>query len=397
MTQPQVVVVGGGLVGLATAYALVQRGVRVCVVEKETVCGLHQSGHTSGVVQSGVYCRPGSLKLRLTLEGSAALERFCAERGIGFRRTGQLVVATNAAELKRLADLARRADANQVSVQPLSLAQVRQREPHLLAVAGLWVEQSGLCDYPGVVTALSEELAARGVEFLMDTRALRVYERSGRAHVLVQDDERTRAVTANQAVVCAGLFADRLYPSRPGSRNGIQIAPFRSEYAELVQPAADLVHGLVHPVPDPASPFVDLEIVRGLDGRVRVASTVVPALSREGYRRRDVNLADLRESMAFAGTWRLARRNLRFALGQATRSVVKPALVHSVRRLLPGVSARDLVSSGSGVRAHAVRDDGTLVDDFEIRRVGPVLHVLNAPSPAATACLALGEHLAQQL
>lgn len=392
----QVLVVGGGLVGLATAYSLVQRGIRVTVVEKEDAWARHQSSHTYGVVHSGIFCRAGSLDLRLTTTGGRALARFCADHGVPYQQTGKLVVATTENEVPRLHAVARQAASKNVAATMLTRAQLREREPHIVGVAGLWVAETAVCDYAALAGALVDELRSGGAELLTGTTALRVYERSGRAHALVQG-ERTRGLAASQAVVCAGLFADRLYPSRPGAAGSMRIAPFRQEYAELRPQAAALVNGLVYSVPDRQSPFQGVHLSRTVDGRVQVGLSVVPAMSREGYRWRDVDAGDLRESLLFSGTWRLARRNLKFAVGEMTRSLVRPALVRSVRKLLPEITSSDLVPGGAGVRAQAVRSDGSFVTDFEIRRVGPVVHVLGTPSSAATASLALGEHIAQLL
>lgn len=387
--------IGGGLVGLSTAYALTRRGVRVTVVEKETQWASHQSGRNSGVVHSGVYYKPGSLKLALTRAGGEQLERFCAENGVAFRRTGKAIVATSKDELPRLSALAARAQANGVAVRQLSPGQLAEHEPHVRSVGALWVPDAGVCDYAGVAQALARRLEEAGAELLLGTQALRVYQRGGRAHVLVHG-ERTRAIATPQAVVCAGLYSDRLVTGNQAARK-VRIVPFRGEYAELVPERSDLVRGLVYPVPDPVLPFLGVHLTRNVEGVVHVGPNAVPALSREGYRWRDVNSADVRESLFFAGTWRMAARNARYGVVELTRSLVRPAFVRAVRRLLPELRAGDLVPAPSGVRAQAVRPDGSLVEDFVFRRDGSILHVVNAPSPAATACLAIGEHVAGML
>lgn len=395
MTHAQALVIGGGLVGLATAYALTRRGVSVCVVEKEDDWAQHQSGHNSGVVHSGVYYPPSSLKLQLATTGGQLLEQFCREHGVTFERTGKAIVATRQDELPRLAALERRAIANGVPVRRLSAAEFAAKEPHVHSVGTLWVESTGIVDFPGVARALVSELEKAGADLLLGTRALSIYDRGGRAHALVQSD-RCRALVAQHAVVCAGLQADRLYVGGNGSAP-VRISPFRGEYSLLAPNAAHLVKGLVYPVPDPSLPFLGVHLTRGIDGQVHVGPNAVPAFSREGYRRRDISLSDLRESLSYPGTWRLAGRHLGYGVGEVTRSLVRPAYLRSVRRLLPELAAADLVPGPSGVRAQAIRPDGTLVEDFELRRDGSVLHVLNAPSPAATACLAIGEHIASQL
>ena len=388
-----VVVVGGGLVGLSTAWALTQRGCQVTVVEKENDWAQHQSGHNSGVVHSGLYYRPGSLKARLAIEGAARLEEFCAEHGVPFRRCGKLVVATRPREVPRLHALAERARANGVRVQILGRREIAEREPHVQGSAGLWVDSTGICDFPGVARVLARLLESAGADLRLGTRALELVDRGDRVQALLHD-QRTFVVSGSAAVGCAGLQADRLLADE---RVGLRIVPVRGEYALLRDERAYLVNGLVYPLPDPQLPFLGVHFTRCLDGRVLVGPNAVLATAREGYRRRDINLADLREAAGFGGAWRLARRQTRYGVAELSRSLIKPLFLSAVRKMIPDVTAADLLPGPVGVRAQAVRRDGSMVDDFEVRRVGSVVHVLNAPSPAATSCLALGEHIAAMI
>jgi L-2-hydroxyglutarate oxidase len=358
-------------------------------VEKEDDWAQHQSGHNSGVVHSGLYYRPGSLKARLAIEGAAQLEEFCAEHEVPFRRCGKLVVATRPREIERLHALAERGRANGVKAQIVGRREIAEREPHVQALAGLWVESTGICDFAGVARVLARLLESAGADLRLRTRALELVDRGDRVQALLHDG-RTFVVSGSAAVGCAGLHADRLL----GDARELRIVPVRGEYALLRDERAYLVNGLIYPLPDPQLPFLGVHFTRCLDGRVLVGPNAVPAAAREGYRRRDVNAADLREAVGFGGAWRLARRQTRYGVGELSRSLIKPLFVAAVRRMIPDVTAADLVPGPAGVRAQAVRRDGSMLDDFEVRRSGSVVHVLNAPSPAATSCLALGEHIA---
>jgi L-2-hydroxyglutarate oxidase len=388
------VVVGGGIVGLATARALQEREPDrpVVVLEKETTLAAHQTGRNSGVIHSGLYYPPGSLKATLAVRGAEALKEWCAARGVPFDVPGKLVVATCASELPRLERLLERGKRNGVPVRRAEPDEISEREPALRALAGLVVDSTGRVDYGRVSAVLGAELTAAGGTIRLGAQVTGIAPHTGEVRLSIADD----TVVAHRVAVCAGLHADRL-ARMSGTDPEVRIMPFRGEYRELVPERAHLVRGLVYPVPDPDLPFLGVHLTRGLDGVVHLGPNAVPALAREGYRRRDVSARDLADSLRYPGAWRLARRYGRVGAGEMVRSLVGRSFVAAVRRMLPDVRAEDLRPAPAGVRAQAVGRDGRLVDDFLFRRTGAVLHVLNAPSPAATASLLIGRRIADEL
>ncbi|AZM54115.1 L-2-hydroxyglutarate oxidase [Streptomyces sp. WAC 01529] len=385
-----VLVIGGGIVGLATAYALTRAapGTSVTVLEKESGPARHQTGRNSGVIHSGIYYPPGSLKARFAVRGAAEMIKFCAEYGIAHEVTGKLIVATERAELPRLHALVQRGRENGIPVRELGPAQIAEYEPEVRGLAAIHVGTTGVCDYGAVAEQLA---AASGAEI-----------RYGAGGHVVRVDRRpllgVAVRTADGAVVrgkvlvnCAGLHCDEV-ARLTGDDPGMRIVPFRGEYFELARP--ELVRGLVYPVPDPAFPFLGVHLTRGIDGGVHVGPNAVPALAREGYDWSVVRPRELAGTLGWPGSWRIARRHWRYGAGELRRSASKAAFTEAVRRLLPGVTAEDLVPAPAGVRAQAVLRDGTLVDDFLIREGARAVHVLNAPSPAATASLPIGREVA---
>ncbi|MGQ0574390.1 MAG: L-2-hydroxyglutarate oxidase [Pseudonocardia sp.] len=398
MTTPRydLVVVGGGIVGLATAYAAVRAGRTVAVVEREPRLAAHQTGRNSNVIHSGLYYPPGSLKARLAVAGCAETVAFCRKHELPHAVTGKVVVATEPAELPRLAELARRGAANGVPVTELDAAGLRAREPHVRGLVALHVPSTGVCDYRLVAARLGELVRAAGGEIVLGRAVRELVRRRADVVVRTADDE----LLGRQVVACAGLHSDALARAS-GADPGVRIVPFRGEYADLLAPADRLVRGLVYPVPDPAFPFLGVHATRGLDGAVHVGPNAVLALATEGYSWRDVVPRELAGTLAYPGSWRLARRHWRYGLGEVRRSLSRAAMAARLRRMLPDVRAADLRPAGAGVRAQAVRPDGSLVDDFLVvaqgRGPGAVLHVLNAPSPAATAALPIGRAILERL
>ncbi len=386
-----VVVIGGGILGLATAYALTERNPRlaIAVVEKETSWAAHQTGRNSGVIHSGLYYRPGSLKARFAVEGARRMVDFCARYGVAHRVTGKLVVATGAHELPRLRELHSRGVANGVRVTELTADQVREREPHVLSIGGLHVASTGIVDYADVCRALVDLLHERGVSLRTG---------AGVVDLAVHPDEvvvqtRLGELRGKVLVNCAGLYSDRI-AALAGDPPPVRIVPFRGEYHELLPSRRGLVQGLVYPVPDPAFPFLGVHLTRGIHGDVHVGPNAVLALGREGYSWGRIAPRELAATLAYRGMWHVARRHWRYGAGELLRSVAKPAMVREVRRMLPEVTAADLVRAPAGVRAQAVRPNGDLVDDFLITGGERTVHVLNAPSPAATAALPIGDEIA---
>ncbi|HBH03410.1 MAG TPA: L-2-hydroxyglutarate oxidase [Candidatus Rokubacteria bacterium] len=386
-----IAIVGGGIVGLATARALRERAprARLVLLEKEPRLATHQTGHNSGVIHSGIYYRPGSHKARLCVEGKQLMYRFCEEHGIRVERCGKVVVATSEAEVPRLMTLHARGLANGVPVELLEPAHLRELEPHAAAVRALASPSTGIVDYGEVAAAMARELAEGGVAIETGARVVSV-ARTGDGLELGAG---RLAVRARRLVNCAGLYSDAV-ARLAGARPDVRIVPFRGEYYMLRSDRRDLVRGLVYPVPDPAFPFLGVHLTRTIHGDVEAGPNAVLAFAREGYRFLRLHPRELAGTLAYPGFWRMARRHWRMGTYEMYRSLSKPAFVRALQRLVPALEADDLAAGGAGVRAQAVSADGSLVDDFRIVAGADAIHVLNAPSPAATASLAIGRHLA---
>ena len=396
-----VLVVGAGIVGLSTAWALTRArpGTRVWVLEKEDGPARHQTGRNSGVIHSGIYYRPGSYKARFAVRGAEEMVRFCSEQGIRHEVTGKLIVATEPDELPRLEALVERARAHGIPVRELGPAQIAEYEPQVRGLAAIHVATTGICDYTAVATRLARLAADAGARVHYRSPVTAIDRRPGRGvavRVGNPDGGDGAVVRARVLVNCAGLYCDRL-ARLAGDDPGMRIVPFRGEYYALTPARSWLVRGLVYPVPDPAFPFLGVHLTRGVDGGVHVGPNAVPALAREGYTWRTVRPGEVGSTLAFPGVWRLGRRHWRYGAGEVRRSLSKRAFTAAVRRLLPEVRAYDLRPAPAGVRAQAVLPDGTLVDDFLIREAPHTVHVLNAPSPAATASLPIGREVAARV
>jgi L-2-hydroxyglutarate oxidase len=393
MSRYEVAVIGGGIVGLASAVALLRRRQRSLVVlEAEAKVAAHQTGHNSGVIHAGVYYRPGSLKARLCTDGRARLYRFCEERGIRHARCGKLIVATNPRELRMLDELERRAHANGLAgLRRCGPEELREREPHAAGMAALLVPDTGVVDYAEVALSLADVIVELGGEVRLGARLTRV----GRERDGLLLEATGGAVRAQSVVNCAGLQSDRV-ARLCGLEPGLSIVPFRGEYYHLRPSRASLVHGLIYPVPDPALPFLGVHFTRTISGTVEAGPNAVLALARHGYAWSGISPADLADMVGHIGFWRMARRHWRLGLTEIRRSLSKRAFVEALRRLLPEITVADLEPGGAGVRAQAVASDGKLLDDFHFVEGPGTLHVLNAPSPAATASLAIGEVIADR-
>ena len=388
------VVVGAGLVGLATAVSLLERrpDLRLVVVDKERELASHQSGHNSGVLHAGLYYQPGSLKARLCREGRAALIAFADEHAIPYRLCGKLVVAVDERELSRFAALADRGRANGLSVTELEPVEWRRFEPSVSGVRAFHVAESGVIDFRAVAAAYAE-VARRAQAKILLGQAVRAIERDGAGCRLRTDNG---DIAAGGMIACAGLQADRVCAMTGDLGDEYRVVPFRGDYYALRNGARELVSGLVYPVPDPSFPFLGVHFTRRLDGQLLAGPNAVPALAREGYSRLSLTPRDVADVVGFPGFRTLARSYASTGAAEIWRDLVKPAAVAVMRRYLPALRSRDVRFGPVGVRAQVMSRDGTLVDDFLIHESPHALHVLNAPSPAATASLAIGRHIAER-
>lgn len=396
MREVDVVVVGGGIVGLATAHAILERHPdrHVVVLEKEDRLAAHQTGRNSGVIHSGIYYAPGSFKARFAVAGARAMERFADAHGVAWEQCGKVIVATRDDEIPRLEALHERGLANGVPNSRISLDELAEREPFVQGVAALHVPSTGIIDYVGVCDALAAAITAAGGDVRCGAR-VDGFRRRDRDVVVDVDlgGDGVGSFAARHVVNCAGLQSDRV-AGLAGTDVDVRIVPFRGEYYELRPDARDLVRHLIYPVPDPEFPFLGVHFTRMIDGGRECGPNAVLALAREGYTWRQFDRRDLAETLRFPGFRTLARRHWRNGLGEMHRSLSKRAFVRALQRLVPAVTAADLEPAPSGIRAQALRVDGALVDDFAVADDGRVVNVLNAPSPAATAALPIGEHIA---
>lgn len=389
----RVAVVGGGILGLAVARELTTRGDQVTVLEKEDHWAAHQTGHNSNVVHAGLYYEPGSFKARMSVAGNASMVQFAREHGVPVDVCGKLVVATTNDELPGLNTLASRASANGVPARMVTPAEAHEHEPEVACVAALHVESTAIIDFAAVCEVLAKQLGEAGADLRLSTPALAI--RAGRTGG-VEIATGAEVIRADTLVNCAGLHSDRV-ARLAGLTPPVTIVPFRGEYFTLRPESAHLVRGLIYPVPDPTLPFLGVHLTRMLDGSVHAGPNAVLALRREGYRWRDVSGKDLTEAARFPGLWRLARKYPKTAADEVLRSLSRRRFARSLARLVPAVGREDLVRAGAGVRAQALRRDGTLVHDFVVETAPNQVHVLNAPSPGATCALEIAKHVANQV
>jgi L-2-hydroxyglutarate oxidase len=398
MDHANVAIVGGGIVGLATAWQLVERypHLRVIVLEKESSVGSHQTGHNSGVLHSGIYYKPGSLRAVNCRAGKLAMQEFCAAHGVPYDICGKVIVAVNDVEVPRLMNIFDRGQQNGVKCELIGPERLKELEPHTAGVKAVHVPEAGIVNYRVATQKMAELVASRGSEVRCSARVTSVRENGSEISL----ETTAGAVRADYLVTCSGLQSDRV-AKLTGIQPEAQIVPFRGEYYELKPEAEHLVKNLIYPVPDPAFPFLGVHFTRMIEGGIECGPNAVLAFAREGYKKSDVCLRDLWETLSFRGFQIMATKYWRMGAGEMWRSWSKAAFVKALQHLLPEVLSEHLVPARAGVRAMAVAPDGAMVDDFVIQPKGRVVNVLNAPSPAATSSLNIGklivEKLAEQL
>ena len=391
--QYDIVVIGGGIVGLSTALHVIRRfpRLRLLLVEKEAGVARHQSGHNSGVIHSGIYYQPGSLKARLCVEGAAAMVAFCREHNLPYQICGKLIVATSNDEISRLQSLFERGQTNGIAgLKMLSAEQFRELEPHCGGIRGLHVPSTGITDYATVCNKYAELIVAQGGSVRTGAEVKKIVVH-GETRVI---ETSAGPFQTRYLINCAGLQSDRI-SQMAGREPDVMIVPFRGEYYGLVPERRHLVRGLIYPVPDPRFPFLGVHLTRRIHGGVDAGPNAVLAFKREGYRRANLSVRDVAGMLAYPGFWRMAAKYGRFGAAEFYRSVNKAAFVGALQKLVPEIADCDLISDGSGVRAQAVGRDGSLVDDFQFGRSQNILHVCNVPSPAATASLPIGREIAR--
>jgi L-2-hydroxyglutarate oxidase len=387
-------VIGGGIVGLSTAWTLLRRypGAGVVVLEKEETLARHQTGHNSGVIHSGVYYKPGSMKARFAREGGNRLVELCEEHGVAYEICGKVIVATEPEEIPRLRNIYERGIENGLAVEKIGPEELGELEPYATGLAALKVPSTGIVDFVGVAGAFARMIADEGGELRVGAEVTGISETGDRVELRTSGE----SIRARVLINCAGLHSDRV-AALAGVETGARIVPFRGEYYDLAPKSRHLVKNLIYPVPDPSFPFLGVHFTRKVQGGVETGPNAVLGLAREGYKKTDFRARDLAEVLSYPAFWRLASRNWRTGASEVFRSLSKKAFVRGLRRLVPQVEEDDLVPVEAGVRAQALMKDGTLADDFLIVEGERSVHVLNAPSPAATACIPIGEAIVDRV
>ncbi|MQG62640.1 MAG: L-2-hydroxyglutarate oxidase [SAR202 cluster bacterium] len=390
--QYDIAIIGGGILGLSTAMQLMERAPnwRVAVIEKEAQLAMHQTGHNSGVMHSGIYYRPGSHKAQFCVAGLNNMVKFCDENEIEYQQCGKVIVALNESELGRLQDLFERGTANGVpDLEIVGPERLKEIEPHTVGMRALWAPHTGIVDFTKVAAAFANKFQQAGGDIFTGAAVKKITNMTG--SVALETTKGT--LQAKHLINCAGLYADKV-ATMTGEKLGVKIIPFRGEYYTLRPESHHLVSGLIYPVPDPQFPFLGVHFTRNIKGHVEAGPNAVMALRREGYRKRDFSLGESMANLAYPGFWKMAAKYWKIGMGEVYRSFNKRVFLHDLQRLIPEIRNSDLDSGGSGVRAQAVARDGSLLDDFSIIQERDAIHVLNAPSPGATSSLAIGDHIA---
>lgn len=394
MSSKKIVIIGGGVVGLATAYQLCRRGLdcHITVLEKENILAKHQTGHNSGVLHTGIYYKPGSLKAENCRAGKLAMQQFCAEHNIAFEICGKVIIAKSAEENPALDRIFERGRANGVQCSIIDAARLREIEPHASGVRAIHVPEAGIVNYTDVCAKLGRLVVAAGHKIQFNAKVTKIHAVGDRKIVNTSSGD----VGADIVVNCAGLHCDRVARAA-GESPQAKIIPFRGEYYEVAESKRYLCKNLIYPVPDPKFPFLGVHFTRMVGGHVECGPNAVLAFAREGYRKRDINFADLFETLGYAGFRKMAARHWRMGMHEMWRSFSKKAFTRALQSLIPEIQASDLTPAPAGIRAQAVASDGALVDDFMIQERDHIIHVLNAPSPAATSSLNIGKIITEKI
>ena len=391
-SQFDIAIVGAGIVGLSTAVKLIEKhpSRNICLIEKEPSVAIHQTGNNSGVIHSGIYYKPNSLKAKNCREGVKELISFCEKYGIPYTLSGKLVVAVDETELSRLKELFERGIANQVpDLRLIDQDEMAEIEPNVHGIQAIHSPLTGVVDYKAVAKKMQEVFESKGGRTYFDHKVLKIEERRKRCIVHTDEGEILSSIIIN----CAGLYSDRI--AETVQKNiGVKIVPFRGEYYTLGEKASEKIRSLIYPVPDPKFPFLGVHFTRGISGEVEAGPNAVLAFAREGYKKTDFNLKDSLDSLTYPGFWKLVLHYWKMGATEQIRSLIKPLFVKALQRMVPSIQNEDLKSGGAGVRAQALKSDGNLVDDFYIIETRQTIHILNAPSPAATASLAIGRQIA---
>lgn len=389
-----IVIIGAGLVGLSTAYQTILKfpKSKILVLEKENTVSQHQSGNNSGVIHSGIYYKPGSLKAKNCIDGYRSIINFAKEYGIKHDLCGKIIVATSTEELPALDNIYKRGTENGLqNLQYLSREEFRELEPHCEGVKAIKVPQTGIIDYPAVAVKLKELFVELGGEILFGQKVIKIIEKDD---VIIQTS--TSEFRSQKIITCAGLYSDKM-ANLTTNNNDFIIVPFRGEYFKLKQEKKYLVKNLIYPVPDPNFPFLGVHFTRMIDGNIEAGPNAVLAFKREGYKFSDFNFSETLDTFTYPGFWKIAAKYGKTGLGEIHRSLSKSAFTKALQKLMPEIQESDLIPGGSGVRAQALKRDGNLIDDFDILQSGNVIHVRNAPSPAATSCLSIGKKISELL
>lgn len=387
-------IVGGGIVGLSTGMALTKRfpNAKIVMIEKEKDWAQHQTGHNSGVIHSGIYYKPGSFKARFAREGNEAMVRFCQEHGIKYEMCGKVIVATEPEELPLMDNLYKRGLENELNVSKISVEELKEIEPHVRGLGAIRVSSCGIADYVGVARTFARIIQEGGGELRLSTEVQRIDERADGVTLTTNNG----TIQSRYVINCAGLHSDRV-AKMSGKDPGMKIVPFRGEYYELVPEKKHLVKHLIYPVPNPDFPFLGVHFTRMINGDVHAGPNAVLSFKREGYTKSDFDLKDLAEVLTYPGFWKMAMPNMKEGMKEIVRSFSKQAFLASLQRLIPELTEKDIVPTHAGVRAQALKPDGNMVDDFAIFPGEKSMHVCNAPSPAATASIKIGESIVEKL